>query len=244
MFRLLRPNRTLGQTSTSSSLRVVRRYLVSISLVIVVSSSLAFRAGTASAAFTPMPFDRESLAVGVLPMATHQTEPIAGFATGTAIVEWSNIPDVPLSEIDDETLWLARCIFSETKDPEEMELVGWVVRNRVETRYRGQSTYKGVILDPFQFSAFNPTTPTLFFYSALPAGADLPGWRDALRIAYIVKTDDGRRRPFSIQTRHFYSELSMVGRRHPVWASGLQPVSPHKGFSIDDRRFRFYEGIS
>ena len=66
------------------------------------------------------------------------------------------LPVQKLGTIDRETLWLARCVYSETNRPEEMELVAWTIRNRVETRYRGQSTYRGTVLDPFQFSAFNP----------------------------------------------------------------------------------------
>ena len=235
MIRLLR-----NSSFASSSWR----YLVSISLVVVVSSSVAFRAGEASASLGEMSFERAVHGVGVLPMATHQTAPIASFSKELAISEWSNIPALPLNSVDSETLWLARCIFSETKDPEEMELVAWVVRNRVETRYRGQSTYQGAILDPFQFSAFNPATTTRFFYTSLPLTAQLPGWQDAIRIAYLVKTDDGRRRPFSTTTRHFYSELSMVGRSHPIWAIGLVPVEPSEAFSINEKRFRFYEDIS
>ena len=50
--------------------------------------------------------------------------------------------------IDTETLWLARCIYSETKRPAEQELVAWVLRNRVETGYRGQTTYESTVLDP------------------------------------------------------------------------------------------------
>lgn len=48
---------------------------------------------------------------------------------------------------EDEILWLARTIFSETKRPHEQELVAWVVRNRVETGYRGNATYEAAVLD-------------------------------------------------------------------------------------------------
>lgn len=245
MIRSLRKSTAPANTSVRGSvLRRTRRYLTTASLVVVVSSSVAFRAGDATASLGTMSFERPTYGVGVLPMATHQLSPIATYSVDTAIVEWTNIPSVPAKDIDSETLWLARCIFSETKDAEEMELVAWVVRNRVETRYRGQSTYQGVILDPFQFSAFNPTTTTRFFYSSLPIDAQLVAWQDALRIAYLVRTDDGRRRPFSVNTRHFYSELSMIGRSHPEWAEGLQPTTPRDVFTIDEKRFRFYEGIT
>ncbi|WP_243663594.1 cell wall hydrolase [Rhodothermus marinus] len=84
---------------------------------------------------------------------------------------------MPPEAIDSETLWLARVIYSETKRPEEMELVAWVVRNRVETRFRGKATYRDVVLDPFQFSAFIPYNPRRQYYMRLtphsrrPAGS-------------------------------------------------------------------------
>ena len=54
-----------------------------------------------------------------------------------------------------ETIWLARGIYSETNDPFEMYPVAWVIRNRYDQQYNGCDTYKCVILDPLQFSAFN-----------------------------------------------------------------------------------------
>ncbi|WP_240332831.1 hypothetical protein [Salinibacter ruber] len=50
----------------------------------------------------------------------------------------------PPLNLEGPTLWLARAIYSETKLPHEQELVAWVVRNRVETAYRGRRTYRAV----------------------------------------------------------------------------------------------------
>lgn len=151
---------------------------------------------------------------------------------------------LPPSSIDAETLWLARAIYSETKRPEEMELVAWVIRNRVETGYRGRRTYRDVVLDPFQFSAFNPGNHKRWFYANLDPETDVRSWQRALTIAYRVRSAEPQYRPFSIKTRHFYSERSMIGRSNPYWATGQRPVVPERGFEIDQRRFRFYEGIS
>ncbi len=156
---------------------------------------------------------------------------------------WTTLPGVRPEAIDEETLWLARCIFSETKDPQEMILVAWVVRNRVETRYRGRTSYKSVILDPFQFSAFNPSSSARYFYSNLQADSKVFGWDAALRTAYQVRTSHRSERPFSEHTRHFYSERSMVGRNVPLWAGGIEPVELLEQ-EIDEKRFRFYEGVS
>src|SRR5690606_41478736 len=112
------------------------------------------------------------------------------------------LPILPPTLIDPETLWLARCIYSETKRPEEMELVAWVVRNRVETRYRGRSSYRDVVLDPFQFSAFNPNNPKRSFYSTLDTRRPIGSWQRALTIAHSVRQAEAEYRPFSMQTRH------------------------------------------
>jgi len=151
---------------------------------------------------------------------------------------------LPPELIDTETLWLARCIYSETKRPEEMELIAWVVRNRVETQYRGKHSYQSVILDRYQFSAFNPQSQKRRYYSNLGIQYASPNWQSALAIAYGVRFSDTTYRPFSLQTRHFYSERSLNNQSRPEWADGIRPVTPSRSFHIESKRFRFFEGIS
>jgi hypothetical protein len=153
------------------------------------------------------------------------------------------VTPLPPEMIDSETLWLARVIYSETKRPEEMELVAWVVRNRVETGYRGKSSYRSTVLDPFQFSAFNPGDRKRAHYSSLTHTSTARGFDNALRIAYSVRHADEEYRPFSRTTRHFYSEQSMVGRSHPNWAAQGSLVRPDRPFTVEARRFRFFEGV-
>ena len=153
-------------------------------------------------------------------------------------------PTAMLPEIETSTLWLARAIYSETKKPHEQELVAWVIRNRVETGFRDKKTYQGVVLDPYQFSAFNPGSSKRQFYSSLSPDTQLPGWQQAISIAHYVRHADPAYRPFSIKTRHFFSERSMTGRQIPVWVNQRSPVSPGWNYTIDPRRFRFYEKIS
>lgn len=141
--------------------------------------------------------------------------------------------------IDSETLWLARCIYSESDRPHEQELVAWVVRNRVATAYRGERTYRGVVLDPKQFSAFNVGAKRRSYYMSLTPESQAPGWRRALLIASYVRRAPWSLRPFDVRVRHFYSEISMVGRRHPTWAIGERPVIPNRPYAIDPYRFRF-----
>ena len=146
-------------------------------------------------------------------------------------------------EIDTETLWLARGIYSETKKPREQELVAWVIRNRVETNYRGNRTYREAVLDPYQFSAFNPGSSKRYHYVSLDPHDDAKGWSRALAIAAEVRQADSTLRPFPTSTRHFFSERSMAGGRHPSWSYGEQPVTPERPYEIEKDRFRFYKGV-
>ena len=178
---------------------------------------------------------------------TSDTLEVSKFTGRVGIVDAYRLPllkPAQLKNLDSETIWLARAIYSETKRPEEQELVAWVVRNRVETRFRGKSTYQEAVLDPYQFSAFIEGTSTRRFYSNLTPMSKYPGWQRALAIAYAVRTLPAYYRPFSIKTRHFYSEQSMVGKSAPDWANGKYHVVPNRDFALDERRFRFYEGIS
>lgn len=153
-------------------------------------------------------------------------------------------PRLTPAAINESTLWLARAIYSETKLPHEQELVAWVVRNRVETGYRGHDTYRDVVLDPYQFSAFNPGTAKRSVLLSLTPEVQLPAWQQALWIAHYVRHANAAFRPFSIETRHFYSERSMDERRHPYWVNRQHFVSPGWDYEVDEKRFRFYKEIS
>jgi hypothetical protein len=100
------------------------------------------------------------------------------------------------------------------------------------------------VLDPYQFSAFNPGSSKRSFYMSLTPGVQLPAWQQALWIAHYVRNANPVYRPFSIETRHFYSERSMEGRRHPYWANRHQFVTPGWDYQVNERRFRFYKEIS
>lgn len=150
----------------------------------------------------------------------------------------------PPAEVDTPTLWLARAIYSETKQAHEQELVAWVIRNRVQTEYRGSSTYREVVLDPYQFSAFNPGSARRSFFKQLTPESQFSGWQQALWIAHYVRRADSVYRPFPLRTRHFYSERSMKGRQSPYWADRSRFVAPGWSYVLDERRFRFYEQVS
>ncbi len=141
----------------------------------------------------------------------------------------------------DEVLWLARCIYSESDRPEEQRLVAWVVRNRKETGYRGD-TYREVVLEPRQFSAFNEPSARRAYILGLNQNADAPGWRAALGIALDVFQAPPKDRPFPVTVRHFYSPISMEGRTPPRWARFAEPLDPAPT-GIDPERFLFFDGI-
>lgn len=147
-----------------------------------------------------------------------------------------------LSPMDmDEVLWLARGVYSESDRADEQELVAWVIRNRVETGFRGES-YREVILEPRQFSAFNTPSERRNYILGLDQQDVVPSWMSALDVALEVHGSRASDRPFPIDTRHFYSPVSMVGRSRPNWASAGTELSSVE-LGVDPNRFRFFSGI-
>lgn len=142
----------------------------------------------------------------------------------------------------DDILWLARVIYSETKRPHEQELVAWVVRNRVETGYRGNDSYREAALDPYQFSAFNPGTRSRSFHTSLQWNSTQEGFARAVAIAAKVAAADPDERPFSETTRHFFSRRSMAGGATPNWARNVKPVKLDREVEAD--RFQFFANVS
>lgn len=167
--------------------------------------------------------------------------------TRAALLNPWGIRPVHTGNIDEGTLWLARAIFSESKRPDEQELVGWVVRNRVESEHRGCNSYRSCVLDPFQFSAFIESYPTSSYYIGLdlsPSSLRISGWKKTLALAYHIRHADDQLRPFPRTVLHFYSEQSLMDPEVlPEWARDLTPITPARDFQLDEGRFRFYSGI-
>lgn len=173
---------------------------------------------------------------------SHTADELAASRLPTHVVS-DAVPAFDADHVSPDVLWLARCAYSETKKPHEQELVAWVIRNRVETGYRGQRTYQGAVTDPYQFSAFNPGSSKRALYMNLGPHSDSQGWQRALEVAHDVYYAPASARPFEPKTRHFYSERSMAGGAAPTWAVGHRPVRPAAS-RIDPRRFRFYSGVA
>lgn len=137
---------------------------------------------------------------------------------------------------DDEVLWLARCVWSETRQPDEMELVAWVVRNRVHAPDY-PSSFREVVLEYRQFSAFNSPFQRAAL-EAMDENVAVWSWFYALRVAHYVYHAPEIFNPLPGST-HFYSPTSMQPEgRVPHWAVGREPI-----LEIGNR-FRFYESVS
>ncbi|MCY4170601.1 MAG: hypothetical protein OXE59_06110 [Bacteroidetes bacterium] len=156
---------------------------------------------------------------------------------------WS-IKPIHISNIDSETLWLARAMFSESKRYDEQELIGWTVRNRLETNYRGCTTYKDCVLDPFQFSAFIPNQNKYRYFTNLTEMTELASWQKTIALAFHIRHAESQLRPFGYKVRHFYSEQSMLNEEiAPEWVGDLTPIVPYRNFQLNERRFRFYSDV-
>lgn len=139
-----------------------------------------------------------------------------------------------------EILWLARVIFSETKDEDEMNLVGWVVRNRVEAEYRG-NTYKEVALSAKQFSGLNSKDAQYDININMGYDSTNEKWVKAIAVAEKIYFADEKDRPFSSDVLHFYSPVSVA--TIPKWALDGVPDYTVPGTDGMAPRFAFYSGV-
>lgn len=143
-------------------------------------------------------------------------------------------------EIEQEILWFARTIYSETKTPAEQTLVAWVIRNRAESGiYPG--TYKEVVLEPGQFSGMHPTDRQYAINISLDYDDSSPAWDSALSIARAVYFADPILRPLPAGVMHFYSPVSVT--RTPSWASVTEPAHVVRDPGNGTVRFAFYADI-
>lgn len=164
--------------------------------------------------------------------------------------------------------WLGLCLITESSREDEWPYVAAVIYNRVRsTRY--PDTYRDVILQPWQFSYFNPWTVPDKVWSRRKTGetmiSDYAIWRQVAEgkrnplllvracvwsDAFIYDLDGGR--PFAgtdaaeyditPDTLHYYSPRSMVpaGTR-PRWARQAKRLYTPEG--VDPERFVFAEGV-
>jgi len=162
----------------------------------------------------------------------------SGIEARTAVAEV--IDKVSKTSENQEILWFARIIYSETKYADEQVLIAWVVRNRVETEYTGD-TYREVALSSGQFSGLNAFDAQ--YRHNMSRGFDSEGaaWKSALLVAESVYHADVSLRPFSKTVRHFYSPISVSN--DPSWSAGLNATHIVRDPETRSVRFAFYDGV-
>ncbi|RME29036.1 MAG: hypothetical protein D6800_03215 [Candidatus Zixiibacteriota bacterium] len=157
--------------------------------------------------------------------------PIQSLYGNGRLSDTDRIQSILTGDLDDrEILWLARCIYSETKQAQTQLYVGWTIRHRVETGYRGKTSYKDVVLDPYQFFAFNQNNPRRNFYLTLDPEDGQPGFDQAYSIAVNVYLASSSEDPFigyatdPLAVRHFFAPASMTGTPVMPWNGNVYPV--------------------
>lgn len=141
-----------------------------------------------------------------------------------------------------EVLWLARIIYSETKKADEQVLIAWVARNRLDTSFRGATTYHEVATARGQFSGLNMSDAQYLHNISRSYQSSGESWESALDVAKAVYKSPGFLRPLPKTVKHFYSPRSV--RIAPEWAADHKPVLVVKDYSKGASvRFAFYDGI-
>jgi len=123
-----------------------------------------------------------------------------------------------------EILWATRTIISETKNVSEMLLIANVIRNRVDLDYRGKETAKQIVLDPYQFSAFNPGRSRRWRYiNMTDQHVDDALWQDAWNAARFAMTAPREVLPFSNACiNHFVHPGGLTST--PNWMYNMEQV--------------------
>jgi hypothetical protein len=124
-----------------------------------------------------------------------------------------------------EVLWATRTIISETKNASEMIFIGNVIRNRVDLNYRGRKTVRQVILDPYQFSAFNPNRNSRRKYINMTEKHVSDSlWAKAWKAARFTMTAPREVLPLSNPCiNHFAHQKRVVDK--PDWMFQMEQIS-------------------
>ncbi|MCK5027689.1 MAG: cell wall hydrolase [Candidatus Pacebacteria bacterium] len=179
----------------------------------------------------------------LIPNTVLSIQPAPSDDTSTSKIEIlsnNNDPSHECSSDRDEILWLARAIYSETKDEKEMYLIAWVIRNRVENHYWNDCTYEAVVNRPKQFSGLNSTDPQYKHNMSLTHGHTYITWQTALEVAENVYYAESSKRPFSKYIQHFYSPEVVEA---PEWAEHEKLAFVSHDTNDGTVRFAFYKEI-
>ena len=143
-------------------------------------------------------------------------------------------------EAQEQILWFARALYSETKVVSEQMVIAQVIKNRVLSE-RYPDTYKAVVLQPHQFSGLRASDPQYKTVMSLTYGMTGPGWNTALAIAEMTYYGMGDSALIGSDVMHFYSPISVS--RDPKWALDLEPVYTVADPAGRGVRFAFYAGV-
>lgn len=145
--------------------------------------------------------------------------------------------------------WLGLCLVTESNRPSEWPYIAWVVRNRLDS-HRFRHTYESIILQPYQFSAFNKWTTGTGIADPLTVFNNMVrGYSWVERIFHatdtalnVIQADRSKDAPFPITVCHYWSPVSMrpPGRK-PAWADDAKRLFTPEG--IDPNRFVFADGV-
>ncbi len=158
-------------------------------------------------------------------------------AKSSMVSAYTNPTSIEATEI----LWLARILYSESKVREEQIVVAWVVRNRVESGFRGAKSYKDVATSKSQFSGLWPSDAQykLNISRTYETVGD-KAWDQSLGIAQAVYFANDFLRPIGKNVRHFYSPISVL--KDPAWTEGKKPAIVLRS-ETGAVRFAFYDGV-
>lgn len=119
--------------------------------------------------------------------------------------------------------WMTRALVSETDRPHEAVYLATVIRNRVQRGYGGKSTYRGVVTDPYQFSAFNPGRPSRARLLGM-TGENAPyptRWKRMELVARRVMAAPRRMLPLPRSVTHYLTPSRVASK--PTWYRELEP---------------------
>lgn len=110
-------------------------------------------------------------------------------------------------------LHLAKTIYGEARgeNVETMLAVGWVIRNRLQSKRHG-GTYKDVVLQPLQFSCWNKGDLNYKIIKGMIKGRL---WEVCIGVAIVVMQSSEKHNPIP-NVRHYYDKS--MDNSPPYWA--------------------------
>lgn len=148
---------------------------------------------------------------------------------------------LPTHVSEKDVLFAARTAWSESNRPNERRLVLWSIRNRVDNRFGGDSTYVDAVLSPWQYSCWAAPECRDRLKRLTLETPDVD-WQETIDMTITVLASPPETNPIP-GVMHFYSPVSMnPPGAVPHWAQGVTPVLivPGEGLA----RFHFYKTAS